>query len=65
MCEHKFVYGGIKYKEETYPLPGTGARKRTYFDWYYCEKCLEKKFEELNFEDNSYGKVQFNASPLR
>jgi hypothetical protein len=63
MCEHKFVFGGVKYEDGHYPLPGSGARSRQYFDFYFCEKCLEKKYEKLPFEDNTYSKVQFSASP--
>jgi hypothetical protein len=39
-CEHRFVYQGVVYTHDQYPLPGTGARARTYHDVYFCEKCL-------------------------
>lgn len=64
MCDHKFIYGGIKYKDSTWPLPGTGAHERSYFDWFYCEKCTGDKLKELNFKSTTYEKPEFNATPL-
>lgn len=63
ICEHKFVYGGVKYENSDRPLPGTGACARRYYDWFYCEKCLENKYKTLPHSDNTYTKVQFGATP--
>ena len=62
-CEHKFVYGGIKYKDGLYSLPGTGAHSREYFDWFYCEKCLENKYVELSKRGDTYS-LWFDAKPM-
>jgi len=62
-CEHKFIYGGIKYEDVHYSNPGTGARPREYFDWFYCEKCSEYKYHKLAFSNTTYEKVLFGATP--
>jgi hypothetical protein len=63
MCDHEFVYGGVKYENHTNALPGTGACRRDYFDWFYCKKCLENKYIELSYFDNTYTKIAFDATP--
>lgn len=64
MCEHKFVYGGVKYQVQEWMLPGSGAQPVYYFDWFYCEKCLERHYKRLPVESNTYQKTLFNASPV-
>lgn len=61
--DHKFIYGGVKYKDGQTSMAGTGAREREYFDWFFCEFCLENKFTRLNYESDTYAKVEFNATP--
>jgi hypothetical protein len=62
--EHKWVYGGICYEEGTHPLPGTGARARHYASWFYCEKCLEKRYQPLRCpNETTYDPVKFDATP--
>lgn len=39
--EHKYIYQGTVHKLADYPMPGSSARERIYFDRYYCEKCLD------------------------
>jgi hypothetical protein len=63
-CQHRFVYGGVKFSLSDYPIPGGGAYLRHYQDWFYCEKCLENQYRSLNFTDNSYQSIKFNAIPL-
>ena len=62
-CKHKFVYGGVKYTIEGWTLPGTGARRVHYYDWFYCEYCLEKKYEKLDTNLTDYDPIHFNATP--
>lgn len=62
-CQHRFIYGGVKYEDESHPMLGTGARRRNYFDWFYCEKCTETIYLTLNHTDDTYQKVQFGATP--
>lgn len=62
MCEHKFVYGGIKYEIQNYKLAGSSAQPIFYFDWFYCEKCLENKYKKLAIETDTYSKILFNAT---
>jgi hypothetical protein len=63
VCPHKWVYGGVKYKNGDNPLAGTGARKRTYYDFFYCEKCREKQFDQLEEADTTYDDIRFGATP--
>jgi hypothetical protein len=63
-CEHRYVYAGVRYADGNYNLPGSGARRRYYAHWYYCEKCLAPHVEKIQgVEDNSYLKVKFDATP--
>ncbi len=62
-CEHKWVYKGVVFDNDDYPMPGTGAKRRHYYDEYFCEKCLQKKHTRLPTDCNTYNKVQFNAVP--
>lgn len=62
-CQHKFVYGGVKFKAESYAMSGTSAHARYYYDWFYCEKCLKNHYKMLSERDNTYGPVLFGATP--
>lgn len=62
-CEHKFTYAGIKYELTNNRYPGSGAREVQYFDFFFCEKCLEKKYVKLDCVTTSYDKIQFGAAP--
>lgn len=63
MCEHKFIYGGVKYEIQEWKLPGSGAQAVHYFDWFFCEKCLENRYKKLDAESDTYGKALFDATP--
>jgi len=64
-CEHKFVYRGIVYENDPNPMSGTGARRRYYFEQFFCEKCLTKKDNRLPMQenDNTYYDVKYGATP--
>ena len=62
-CKHKYIYGGIKYQIDPYPMSGTGAKRRDYYDWYYCEHCLTKQYSLSLYHDTTYEKIAFNATP--
>lgn len=57
ICKHKFVYGGIKYEVKDW-----GHRPVYYYDWFFCEKCLESKYNRLEGEGESF-RIQFGATP--
>lgn len=63
MCEHKFVYLGLVYSVGQWSLPGTGAKAVTYYDKYYCEKCLEIRLQNPRELGNSYSPVLSGAIP--
>jgi hypothetical protein len=64
MCDHKYVYAGVRFVVDQNPLSGTGAKRRRYYDAYYCEKCLEMKYKEIMYEDTTYDGVAFSATPM-
>lgn len=65
MCDHDYEYQGLRWANGHNPLPGTGATRRYFSHFYYCRKCLDKKYEsapEINGE-TSYWKTEVpNAS---
>lgn len=63
-CEHRFIYGGVKYEDGKHSLPGGSAKSRKYFDWFYCDKCLETKYRALFLPgQDSYSDALFGATP--
>ncbi len=63
-CDHKFSYGGVKYEDGKHSLPGGRAKSRTYFDWFFCERCLKEKYNALGIlNENTYCEVLFDATP--
>lgn len=63
LCDHKFLYGGVKYKVQQAPRGGT---QYAYFDWFYCEKCLKEKLISLDSTSAAgYAAPLFNAIPAR
>lgn len=64
-CSHEFAYGGVKFEVSNRPIPGSGAYLIKYFDCYFCKKCLEKKFEQLDITHDSYQTVRFGATPKK
>lgn len=62
-CEHRFVFGGLRYKHGGWPLPGTGAEPRYYFDWMFCERCCESRYLNQREIGTSYDAVIGGATP--
>ena len=62
-CEHKFVYGGVKYEVMPWIRLEANTQPVYYYDWFYCERCLEKRYEKLPIEGNTHEEIQFDASP--
>lgn len=57
-CKHKWVYQGLRYRAaEDY----RGGTLYSYYDVYFCEKCLERKTIPLNIE--IYG-LRWDAKPM-
>jgi len=61
---HKFVYQGVGYKDTDNCLAGSGARRRLYYNVYFCERCAETQFVKLSYEDHTYMDIKFNATPV-
>lgn len=62
-CEHKFIYSGVKYEIQEWKLPGSGAQPIYYYDWFYCEKCLDNKYQKLNDQTDTYSSILYRATP--
>ncbi len=62
--EHDWVYKGIVFSHSKTPMSGTGAHARYYAEAFYCRRCLEAQYKNLDSHDqSSYSKVLYNASP--
>lgn len=64
-CEHSYRYGGVRFQNLNDLIPGGGARRRRYFDFYFCEKCLNPYIVILDHEDTTYHEIRFGATPLQ
>ena len=64
LCEHKYVEGRVKYRVHPGNLPGSGASAVSYYQFFFCEKCLDRKFELLPTRTNSYERIRFDAVPM-
>ena len=60
-CEHKYVYGGVKY-EIGGELPGTSACRIRYYDWFFCEKCLDYQYKPIARTSTTWDALLFNAT---
>ncbi len=61
-CEHLYVFAGVAF-DYVGRVPGSGANIRAYYNWFFCDKCLRNKYHRLDYSDDSYSKIQFNATP--
>ena len=64
ICEHEFIWGGVRYVVENYKVPGSGAYVVLYYELYFCQKCLFKNYGKLPVEGNSYENTKFGATPM-
>ena len=60
--EHKYVYGGVKFRLKN--QHHTNARLRIYYDFFFCERCANTKLVELMYTDNTYSDLSYNATPI-
>jgi hypothetical protein len=64
--EHSWTSDGVGFTH-THQLPGSGARRRLYYDVYVCTGCLKRRALALpvvSDSDNSYVEVKYGARPL-
>lgn len=62
-CEHKFVHLGLQYEHGRNNRPGSSAKHRYYARVFFCEKCLEKRAEAVDYGDDcSYFNVRDGAT---
>lgn len=62
-CEHNYGYAGMRYRDGSRSLPGSGATRRYYAHIYFCSKCACTLGRLAPVERNSYSKIEFNATP--
>lgn len=67
-CEHKYVRGGIrvaigKYKNPEYARL-VDANPVFYYTFYFCEKCLDKYYEKMGIELDTYAVIRYDALPM-
>jgi len=60
--ECEYVYRGVVYSIGE-QCAGSSARKRQYFDIYFCKMCLEEVYKRLDISDCTYEKIKFDAHP--
>lgn len=65
LCDHHFVYSGVRYTVSEAKVPGSGAQIVVYYDAFHCSKCLKIGYKELSITGNTYEHVKFNATPLK
>jgi hypothetical protein len=61
--EHEWVYGGLRYEVDPYPVAGTSARAVVYHDWFYCSTCLAQHYLNARRVGNTYEKLLEGALP--
>jgi|GEM_PF-1890925 len=61
-CEHRFEYRGVVYRVG-HQLAGSGARHVSYYDCYFCSRCLETRIDKLDCESDTYTDLKFGATP--
>ena len=61
-CDHQYTYGGMRFCDGAWAIPGSGARHRYYAHVYYCTKCTECKGQPAA-KWTTYDKIQFEATP--
>jgi hypothetical protein len=62
-CDHDYTYQGVVYVVGSYPLPGSGAKPVTYYESFFCRRCLDRRFVILPGEHNNYQPVLYGATP--
>lgn len=62
-CVHHFEYAGVRFREGTRNLPGSGARSRYYAHVYFCDRCLETQSQQIGAEGNTYEPIRYGATP--
>ena len=60
-CEHDFTYQGLIACNGDNLRPGSGAVNRYYAHVYFCRRCLQKRYENVPGDFNSYEKLENGA----
>lgn len=62
--EHDYVYRGVVFKVGD-QLPGSSAKRVTYYDAFFCRKCLHEDLKMLSRKATTYEPIAFGAVPAR
>jgi hypothetical protein len=67
-CEHIYVKDGMRYLVGKYKNPEyarlADANPVFYYTFYFCEKCLNKQYEKMGLELDTYAAVRYDALPM-
>ena len=68
VCQHKYVYNGVRHMVGKYENPEyarlADANPVFYYDFYFCERCLDKRYEKLDIELDTYAVIRYDALPM-
>ena len=60
-CEHHYVFRGVVYEEGDRLRDHPSGRAVTYYNDYYCDRCLKHRYEYLS--SGTSFKIEHDASP--
>ncbi len=66
-CEHHYVKDGVVYEVQDLPAPNppvADALVVYYFNSFFCAKCLNRRYEKIDFEANTYNSIRYGAIPM-
>lgn len=62
MMAHQWVYRGVVYRTGR-QIGGSSAREISYYDCYFCKRCLGTRTRQLDVTHDSYQRIRFDAKP--
>lgn len=61
---HVFHYGGVKFERQFIQEIGFVQERVDYFDWFWCERCLEMQFFLLHESECGCEVPKYGATPV-
>jgi len=62
MCNHDFIYGGVKYHLKK---GSDDSEMRYYYDWFYCRHCCYFQIFDLRLPGEPTSQpIKFQATPI-
>lgn len=60
---HEYADDGLRYVTDRMPLPGSGAKRVSYWRLFRCTSCLHRVAERTDYETDTYTRIEFGATP--